>query len=310
MNPLQDTPVTAAPEQRGIPGQVAAHPSRRGAALATAEWIGVALLGVIVLVAAWSSQAALGLPTLATGLAATAVALIVGGLAGIAWHQLLPSETARPATARFALLSTTAVVMCALVGVILWTGSLAQSGSAAQGWTDFLNELLASSPDDVGVDASIASSVPTPVLTSVPAVSATAGSTAQAAATAQPVAATPPTTSPPTASRPVVPVAAQRPPTAQLVRQLDGAMLAAAAQALHLGLPELRSRLRAGVSLREVASTQEVPLSAVQEAIHAALTPLLTNAVQHGVISSAQRVSMLKAVLSQQFGTSPGLPRP
>ncbi len=173
---------------------------------------------------------------------------------------------------------------------------MGRSSESGANWANVLNQLLAAGPD---ADAA-PQATPLPSAIVQPSALATAPSASASAAA-------PPSARPsnlPSAS------ASARAASEAPWRELDQTMLFAAAQTLHLGVPALRGELRGGISLREVATAQQVPFNAVQTAIETAIKPLLSSAVQQGSVTSAQSTAMLKAVLAPQFGTRPGVPRP
>jgi len=269
----------------------------------TPEWIGVAVLGVAAVLVGWSFETVLELPIPATVLTALAIALVLAALAGITWNQMLPVvDTPSRKKTQSILLVSTSIAICLAASVIAWGGWTAQNTYDVQIWSGFLNQLLQGNPDDARTAAlrtDFSQASPAGIMR---AVSATATPAQRSvAATVSPV-----LTPDGSAGSPDV---AQKPATLGRQGKLDGAMVTAAAQALHLPPANLRGQLSNGTSLRQVAAAQQVPFASVRNAILAAVKPLLDTAVRQGVISSAQEALLLRSVTSPQFGTKPGLPR-
>jgi len=269
----------------------------------TVEWLALTLLGIGAMVAGWLAGTALQLPLLGGGLAAAGVAAALSGTGGVAWKHVLAAEAEKSGRARWTLGVATALAACIAGGGMLWSGWLAQSSAATndQGWNDFLNQLL-QEPADPTVEASSAAPAASATASAVPTTFPTTSSPASAIASPSVSASVSP-------ARPGAAAGSARPAVAGLTRELNQAMIAAAAQTLHESAATLRGQLNGGSSLREVAATDGVPFTSVQDAVENALKPVLSRAVAAGTLSSSQETALLKAVMSPQFGTRPGLPK-
>jgi len=89
-------------------------------------------------------------------------------------------------------------------------------------------------------------------------------------------------------------------------RPNGAAVLNAAAGALNMQPADLRTQLRSGKSLKDVAAAQNVDFSKVQAAITNAVKPQLDQAVQAGKLTQQQETNILNRITSGNFPPTPG----